>query len=90
VVQLCRACAEIGDAEGADAALRQAVELAPDDPATLRALAVLYREDGDHVRARALFTRYLQVAKDPPDRRLVQRYLAGGDGSTQRGDGRGQ
>jgi predicted Zn-dependent protease len=68
----------------------RAVELAPDDPATLRALAVLYREDGDHVRARALFTRYLQVAKDPPDRRLVQRYLAGGDGSTQRGDGRGQ
>jgi tetratricopeptide (TPR) repeat protein len=61
----------------------RAVELAPDDPATVRALAVLYREDGDHARARALFARYLRMAKDAPDRRLVERYLKGGDGAVQ-------
>jgi predicted Zn-dependent protease len=64
----------------------RAVELAPEDPATVRALAVLYREDGDHVRARVLFAKYLRLARDAPDRRLVQRYLDG-DGSVQSGEG---
>jgi hypothetical protein len=49
---------------------------------------VLYREDGDHVRARALFARYLRIAKDAPDRRLVERYLRGGDGPAESGDGK--
>jgi predicted Zn-dependent protease len=65
----------------------RAVELAPDDPATVRALAVLYREDGDHERARVLFAKYLRLARDAPDRRLVQRYLDGGNGSVQSDDG---
>jgi predicted Zn-dependent protease len=65
----------------------RAVELAPDDPPAVRALAVLYREDGDHHRARALFAKYLRLARDAPDRRLVQRYLDGRDGSVETGDG---
>jgi predicted Zn-dependent protease len=65
----------------------RAFELAPDDPATVRALAQLYREDGDHARARALFAKYLRLARDAPDRRLVQRYLDGRDGAEQVGDG---
>ena len=65
----------------------RAVELAPDDPATVRALAVLYREDGDHERARVLFAKYLRLAREAPDRRLVQRYLDEGNGSVQSDDG---
>jgi predicted Zn-dependent protease len=65
----------------------RAVELAPNDPATVRALAVLCQEDGDHERARMLFAKYLKLARDAPDRRLVQRYLEGRDGSLQTGHG---
>ena len=53
----------------------RAVELSPDDPDTVRALALLSRDDGDHERARTLFATYLRVAPDAPDRKLIERYL---------------
>jgi tetratricopeptide (TPR) repeat protein len=58
----------------------RAVELAPNDPDAVRALALLYREDGDLERARPLFATYLRVAPQAPDRKLIERYLAGAPG----------
>ncbi len=55
----------------------RAVALAPDDPDAVRALALLYRETGDHARARQLLSHYLEVAPDAADRKLMERYLGG-------------
>jgi len=54
----------------------RAVELAPRDPDAVRALGLLYRETGDHERARPLFRTYLRIAGAAPDRKLIERYLA--------------
>jgi predicted Zn-dependent protease len=62
-------------APAARRAYERAVELAPDDPDALRALGFLYRESGEPERARALFDRYLSVAPDAADRKLIERYL---------------
>jgi predicted Zn-dependent protease len=62
-------------APAARRAYERAVELAPDDPDALRALGFLYRESGEPERARALFGRYLSVAPDAADRKLIERYL---------------
>ncbi len=59
----------------------RAVELAPEDPDAVRALALLCREDGDLERARPLFATYLRVAPQAPERKLIERYLAGASGS---------
>jgi predicted Zn-dependent protease len=56
-------------------AYERAVELAPDDPDALRALAFLCRESGEPERARELFGHYLRVAPDAKDRKLIERYL---------------
>jgi predicted Zn-dependent protease len=55
----------------------RAVELAPDDPETVRALALLHYHEGDLERARPLFATYLRIAPRAPDRKLIERYLAG-------------
>jgi len=55
----------------------RAVELAPDDPEAVRALAFVYREDGDLERARPLFATYLRLAPRALDRKLIERYLVG-------------
>lgn len=59
----------------ARAAYERAVELAPDDAEALRALAFLYREEGEVDGARVLFRRYLDAAPVAPDRKLIERYL---------------
>lgn len=57
-------------------AYEEALALAPDDPDVLRALGLLLRDAGDDARARVLLARYVEVAPDAPDRRVVERYLA--------------
>ena len=62
-------------APAARQAYERAVELSPDDPDALRALAFLCRESGEPERARELFGHYLSVAPDAADRKLIERYL---------------
>jgi tetratricopeptide (TPR) repeat protein len=57
----------------------RAVELAPDDAEPVRALGLLYYSDGERPRAMALFERYLSLAPDAADRKLIERYLPGED-----------
>jgi predicted Zn-dependent protease len=72
-------------------AYERAVELAPDDPAALRALGFLCREAGERQRARDLFARYLRAAPDAADRKTIERYLgedSEGEGTSGRDPGR--
>ncbi len=59
-------------------AYERAVELAPNDPDAVRALGFLYYSDGDLARATVLFEKYLSLVPAAADRKLVERYLAGG------------
>lgn len=56
-------------------AYERAVELAPDDPDAVKALGFLYHDGGEPERAAPLLERYLRLAPDAADRRLVERYL---------------
>jgi predicted Zn-dependent protease len=56
-------------------AYERAVELAPDDPEAVRALAFLYHGEGDLRRATPLLERYLSLVPDASDRKLIERYL---------------
>jgi predicted Zn-dependent protease len=74
-------------APAARSAYERAVELAPEDPDALRALGFLCRETGERQRAMELFGRYLRVAPDAADRKIIERYLgedAGDDGAQGR------
>lgn len=53
----------------------RAVELAPENPDAVRALGLLYYETGDRQRARPLLEKYLALAPQALDRRLIARYL---------------
>jgi predicted Zn-dependent protease len=74
-------------APAARSAYERAVELAPDDPDALRALGFLCRETGERQRAMELFGRYLRVAPDAADRKIIERYL-GEDAHDERAHGR--
>jgi predicted Zn-dependent protease len=56
-------------------AYERAVELAPDDPEAVRALGLLYHDAGEHARSEPLLRRYLTLAPDAADRKLVERCL---------------
>jgi predicted Zn-dependent protease len=60
-------------------AYERAVELAPDDPQAVRALGFLYQGDGNAARAKPLLEKYLTLAPDASDRKLIERYI-GRDG----------
>lgn len=64
--------------QAARQAYERAVELAPDDPDAVKALGLLYHDTGDPSRAAPLLERYLRLAPDAADRRLVERYLGRG------------
>ncbi len=57
-------------------AYERAVELAPDDAEAVRALAFLYSADGETARASVLFKKYLSLAPDAVDRKLIERIIA--------------
>lgn len=59
----------------ARSAYERAVVLAPQDPEVVRTLGLLYHEDGNLARATPLLEKYLRLAPDAADRRLVERYL---------------
>ena len=72
--------ARLSESEGrssakAREAYQRAVELAPDDPQAVRALAFLYYEEGNEKQAIPLFEHYLQLRPDAADRKLINRYL---------------
>lgn len=56
-------------------AYERAVELAPDDLDAIKALGFLYHDTGDQARATPLLERYLHLAPEATDRRVVERYL---------------
>ncbi len=56
-------------------AYQRAVELAPNDPEVVRALGLLYQGDGNIAAATPLLEKYLQLAPDAADRKLIERYL---------------
>ena len=56
-------------------AYQRAVELAPNDPEAVRALGLLYQGDGNMAAATPLLEKYLQLAPDAADRKLIERYL---------------
>lgn len=65
----------LSDRVGRD--LDRAVELAPDDPESLRALGLFLRDTGELDRSREILRRYLTVRPDAFDRKLIERYLVG-------------
>jgi hypothetical protein len=56
--------------------LETAVELAPRDADSLRALALLLRDSGEQARSNALLLRYLDARPEAVDRKIIERYLA--------------
>jgi hypothetical protein len=65
-----------GDPVAAEAELRRAVALAPDDPDALLNLSALLRAVGKGPEARVHIERLRQVAKDPSDRAWAEAELA--------------
>ncbi len=61
------------EAVGAD--LRAAVEYAPKDPESLRALGLHLRDTGDREGSNAILRRYLAADPEAFDRKLIERYL---------------
>ena len=53
----------------------RAVELSPNSPEAVRTLGLIYYETDQSKRAAALFEKYLQLAPEAADRKLIQRYL---------------
>ena len=74
-----------GDAAGAVAAYRKAVELAPADPIGYRGLGLAYEQQGGTGAAIRALRKYLKLAPGAADREIISRRIArlGGAASRQ-------
>jgi hypothetical protein len=66
-----------GDAAGAVAAYRKAVELAPRDPIGYRGLGLAYEQQGGTAAAIRALRKYLKLAPGAADREIISRRIAG-------------
>jgi tetratricopeptide (TPR) repeat protein len=65
-----------GDAAGAVAAYRKAVELAPADPIGYRGLGLAYEQQGETGAAARALHKYLKLAPGAADREIISRRIA--------------
>jgi tetratricopeptide (TPR) repeat protein len=65
-----------GDAAGAVAAYRKAVELAPADPIGYRGLGLAYEQQGETQAATRALRKYLKLAPGAADREIISRRIA--------------
>jgi Flp pilus assembly protein TadD len=64
-----------GNATGAIAAYREAIQLAPADPIGYRGLGLAYEQKGDTAAAIRALQKYLKLAPSAPDRAIISRRI---------------